>query len=59
LVPYEFDFMSERVDISWHHRFLPRVGVEVAVGAAMGAKGDVEVKGKRGGRHEEEIVIGH
>jgi len=39
------DFPAKRVNISWDEGFLAGVGVEVTVGAAVGAKGDMEVKG--------------
>jgi hypothetical protein len=39
------DFVAEGIHVGRDERLLPGVGVEVAVGAAVEAKGDVEVEG--------------
>jgi hypothetical protein len=40
----EFDLTAEGVHVGRDQGFLPGVGVEVAVGAAVNAKGDVEIE---------------
>jgi hypothetical protein len=39
-----FDFLDKRFDVCGNQRLLPGVGVEVAIGAAVSAKWDVEVE---------------
>jgi hypothetical protein len=39
------DFVAEGIHVGRDERLLPGEGVEVAVGAAVEAKGDVEVEG--------------
>jgi hypothetical protein len=48
----KIDLLTQRLNISRDHQLLACVGVEVAVGAAMGTEGDVKVEGERMRRHE-------
>jgi len=43
----ELYFLAQCLHISWDHCLLSGIGIEVAIGAAMCAKGDMEVKTKR------------
>lgn len=44
-VPNKMDFTAQCLNIRRDHRLLACVSIEVTVGAAVGAEGDVEVEG--------------